>query len=82
MRNEFKAWLLLHFTDIVKMFSGSAFMGVNYGWECLLQTEDNRDRRSGHVQSRSWGDGEFDDPDSPQILRKTENTFLSLDLIY
>ena len=50
-------------TDIVKLFPGSAFMGVNYGWECLLQTEDNGDRRSGHVQSGGRGDGECFDPD-------------------
>ena len=57
-------------TDIVKMFPGSAFMGVNYGWECLLQTEDNGDRRSGHVQSRGRGNGECFDPDLSQNSEK------------
>ena len=48
---------------LLTMFPGSAFMGVNYGREYLLQTEDNGDRRSGHVQSGGRGDGECFEPD-------------------
>ena len=53
------------FTNIVEMFPGSVFMGVNYGRECLLQTEDYGDGWSGYVQSRGRGHGECFDPDSP-----------------
>ena len=54
------------------MFPGSAFMGVNYGWERLLQTEDYGDRWSGHVQSRSRWDGECFDPDSTDSEKNRE----------
>ena len=68
-----KKSIIADITDIVKMFPGSAFMGVNYGRECLLQTEDNGDRRSGHVQSRGQRDGECFDPDlSPDSEKNRE----------
>ena len=50
--------LLLLYSYYCNMFVGSAFMGVNHGWECLLQAEDNRDGWFDHVQSRGWGNGE------------------------
>ena len=49
------------FTLLLTLFCvpGPTFMGVNNGWQRLLQTEDNRDRGSDHVQPRGRGHGEF-----------------------
>ena len=65
-----------YFTLIDVMFAGFAFMGVNHGWECLLQTEDNRDGWFDHVQSRGGGNGEYT-AQIAQILRNKKKYILS-----
>lgn len=67
--------MLLH-SHCYTMFAGSTFMGVNHGWECILQTEDNRDGWFDHVQSWGWGNGECL-AQIAQILRN-ENIYIPI----